>query len=47
MDFEPGSFDCIVDKGTLDTVLVKISKLLDFYLNFSVEKVLQLMHKKL
>jgi hypothetical protein len=27
MDFETGSFDCVIDKGTLDSVLV-INKLL-------------------
>ena len=29
MEFEPGSFDCVIDKGTLDSILV-IALLLNF-----------------
>ena len=44
MDLEPGSFDCVLDKGTFDSVLVIKQYLINIYL--SVEKVQQLMPKK-
>ena len=41
IEFEDNSFDVVIDKGTLDAVLVN-----NIFLNLSVEKVLQAMSIK-